>query len=354
MSTNIDPLLFDGHNDVLTRLLKKQHPDAHQHFLDGDNEGHLDLPRMRAGGFGGGFFAIYVSPQGAGLDMDDLRGESYDLPLPPEISVADALPVVLAEAAILTRIESASAGAVKICRNASELRTCLNDGTLAVVMHIEGAEGIDNDLHSLDVLYAAGLRSVGPVWSRPTRFGHGVPFRYPGSPDTGAGLTDLGRRLVRECNRLRIMIDLSHLNEKGFWEVAAISNAPLVATHSNVHALCKNSRNLTDKQLAAIRETDGMVGVNFATAFIRADGQMNADTPLDEMLQHMDYLIEHVGEERVGFGSDFDGAMIPEAIGDVAGLGELRAAMQSRGYGISLMRKLCHENWTALLERTWG
>jgi membrane dipeptidase len=94
-------------------------------------------------------------------------------------------------------------------------------------------------------------------------------FLCPSSPDTGPGLTDLGKELIAACNRLGILIDLSHLNERGFWDVAAISNAPLVATHSNAHALSPHSRNLTDKQLTAIGETGGMVGVNFATSIPR-------------------------------------------------------------------------------------
>jgi hypothetical protein len=102
---------------------------------------------------------------------------------------------------------------------------------LASVLHIEGAEAIDPNFEFLDVLYEAGLRSLGPVWSRSNAFGHCVPFRCPSSPDTGPGLTDLGKELIDRCNRLRILIDLSHLNERGFWDVAAISNAPFVATH---------------------------------------------------------------------------------------------------------------------------
>ena len=108
---------------------------------------------------------------------------------------------------------------------------------IAAVMHMEGAEAIGPDLDALHVLHAAGLRSLGPVWSRPTIFGHGVPFRYPGDPDTGPGLTPLGRDLVRACDELRILVDLSHLNAKGFDDVAALSTAPLVATHSNAHAV---------------------------------------------------------------------------------------------------------------------
>ena len=204
------------------------------------------------------------------------------------------------------------------------------------------------------MLHAAGLRSIGPVWSRENRFGHGVPFRFPSSPDTGPGLTDLGQELVRQCNARRILIDLSHMNEKGFWDVAAISTAPLVATHSNVHALSQTSRNLTARQLAAIRESRGVVGLNYATGFLREDGKMVANTGLDVMLRHLDALLEALGEDGVALGSDFDGAMMPQPIGDAAGVPRLVEAMLAHGYGEALVRKIAQDNWRSVLERTWG
>ena len=132
-------------------------------------------------------------------------------------------------------------------------------GVIAGIMHMEGAEAIDASLDNLYAFHAMGLRSIGPVWSRPTIFGNGVPFAFPSSPDTGDGLTEAGKRLVLACNELKIMLDLSHINEKGFNDVARLSNAPLVATHSNAHAVTPSSRNLTDRQLAMIRESNGMV-----------------------------------------------------------------------------------------------
>jgi membrane dipeptidase len=180
-----------------------------------------------------------------------------------------------------------------------------------------------------------------------------VPFRFPSPPDTGPGLTDAGKALVKACNELKVLVDLSHLNEKGFWDVAALSDAPLVATHSNAHALCPHSRNLTDRQLAAIRESGGVVGVNFAAGFLRADGRMVADTPLAEIVRHADYLIERVGVEGVAFGSDFDGAIIPKDMGTVAGLPKLVDAFRAAGYDDATLQKLCYENWLGVLERTW-
>jgi membrane dipeptidase len=194
---------------------------------------------------------------------------------------------------------------------------------------------------------------LGLVWSRPTIFGEGVPFHFPDSPDTGSGLTDTGKELVKACNQLGIMVDLSHLNEKGFWDVAKTSTAPLVATHSNVHALCKSTRNLTDKQLDAIKESDGMVGLNFAVSFLREDGGNDADMPLEVMVRHIDYLVERLGIDRVGFGSDFDGATVAKEIGSVAGLPKLMDALRKAGYDDESLRKIAHENWLRVLRKTW-
>ena len=153
---------------------------------------------------------------------------------------------------------------------------------MAAIFHIEGAEAIDANFKTLDVLYESGLRSIGPVWSRTNIFGHGVPFRFPSTGDTGDGLTEAGKKLISYCNERRVLIDLSHLNEKGFWDAAKLSKAPLVATHSNAHAICPSSRNLSDDQLKAVRDSGGMVGLNFASGFLREDGRWSTDTPLGD------------------------------------------------------------------------
>jgi membrane dipeptidase len=349
--------IFDGHNDVLLRLFTRGGTDSTRAFLEGETKGQLDLPMARQGGFSGGLFAIFVpSPNRAGrgtrnaLALDTAVGA----PLPPPLDLAEAQAIVASMASILIRIEREAGGQVRICRSVDEIRQCIKSGVLAAVLHIEGAEAIDSKLEALDVLHAAGLRSLGPVWSRPNAFGHGVPFRCPSSPDTGPGLTDLGKELIRACNRLNILIDLSHINERGFWDVAELSDAPLVATHSNAHALSPHSRNLTDRQLAAIRETGGMVGVNFAVSFLRADGRHHRDTPITLVVDHVEHLLKHVGEDSVGFGSDFDGAMVPAALGNAAGLPVLVDALRARGYRERLIEKLCYRNWLRVLERTWA
>ena len=347
--------VFDGHNDILYRLNKKATKTPERDFVDGDGEGHLDLPRMLKGGFAGGLFAVYVPPKESLESLDDLMtGERYDVPLSPLMEAHEALPTAMAMVAMLHRMERASAGRFKICRTAAEIRECLAKGTIAAVLHIEGAEAIDRDLHGLEVFYQAGLRSLGPVWSRPSIFGHGVPFRYPSTGDTGPGLTDAGKALIKACNQLGMAIDLSHLTEKGFWDVAKLSTKPLIASHSNAYAICPHARNLTDKQLGAIKESGGLVGLNFATCFLRPDGQSGENTPVELMLRHLDHLIAKLGVAHVGFGSDFDGAKVPEEIADVTGLPVLIAALRKHGYDAATVNKLCHANWIDVLERSWG
>ncbi len=346
--TNTSPPMLDGHNDVLTQLYKGASVDG---FISG-NDKHIDLLKAKLGGFGGGFFAIWVPSDIEEAPLfEAMRADSYNIDVPPNIPQPEALTVAMAQAAILLRLERA--GALKICTDVAEIRACLTSGKMAAILHMEGAEAIDLKFDSLHVLHGAGLRSLGLVWSRHNAFGYGVPFAFPKSPDTGPGLTTAGKDLVRECNDLNIMLDLSHLNAAGFWDVASISNAPLVATHSNVHALCASSRNLTDDQLKAIKDSDGMVGVNFAVSFLREDGRMQADMSLDIMMRHLDHLLEHLGEDRVGFGSDFDGAMVPAGIKDASGLGVLRETMHAHGVGDALMKKLCNENWLRVLAKTW-
>ncbi len=350
-----DPIIpvFDGHNDALLRLHLHDDESAAT-FVEGSARGHLDLPKAVSGGFAGGMFACFVPSKKGEKKQVKRTVNGYEEAFPSTPALSEAQAVTLNLAANLYRIEAASAGRFKVVRTAADIEDCIANGVVAASLHIEGAEAIDTDLDALEVLHQAGLRSLGPVWSRPNDFACGVPFKFPSNPDIGPGLTDAGVNLIKACNRLKILIDLSHMNEKGFWDIQQHSDAPLVATHSNVHSLCPVSRNLTDKQLHAIRESDGLVGLNFAVCFLREDGENNAGTPLQVMLRHLDLLLEHLGEDRVGLGSDFDGAMIPKEIGTAEGLPKLVAAMRAHGYGEALIEKICYRNWLRVLKKTWG
>lgn len=349
--------IFDGHNDTVLDIALPPSGSSPRSFFERSDEGHLDLPRARAGGLGGGFFAIFT-PSNTGrmstMPGTDSTQTAYTMPVAPQVDQADALKFTVDLAAHLLRWEQASNGDVRIVRSAPELAQCLTDGTFAMIVHIEGAEAIDADLNALEVLYQAGLRSLGITWSRPNIFGTGVPFAFPSSPDIGPGLTDAGKALVAACNRLGILVDLSHLNEKGFWDVAKLSDAPLVATHSGAHALCASARNLTDRQLDAVRDSGGIVGVNFHVGFLRADGQRDgATTSLTEIVRHVDYMVERMGIDHVALGSDFDGATMPGDLRDAAGLPKLMDALAAAGYDDAALRQIAYGNWLRVLDATW-
>ena len=216
---------------------------------------------------------------------------------------------------------------------------------MAAVLHMEGVEALKRELDTLYVLYEAGLRSLGPVWSRSNSFGHGVPFNFPDSPNIGRGLTKAGRDLIRLCNELGVMIDLSHMNEEGFREVVKLSRAPIVASHSGAHALCPSPRNLTNYQLDAIADSGGIVGVNFARAFLRADGLGDEPTSMTEIVRHVEYITDRIGVDHVAFGSDFDGTQVPQDLEDASGLQKLLGALERGGFQRRDLEKIAHGNW---------
>jgi membrane dipeptidase len=365
----MDPLLpiLDGHNDVISKLLDAERAQTRasaavggdepvREFFERSDQGHIDLPRATEAGFAGGLFSIYVAadPQAA-PPAGSVLGQHEGLPVrfPRQLEIGYAQRTSLAQLGVLFRLQREGNGRVRVVRTLNELKAAMADGALAAVVHFEGAEAIDPRLDALDVFYAAGLRSLGPVWSRPNDFGEGVPYLFPHSPDTGPGLTDTGKALVRACNQLGILVDVSHMNERGFWDIAAITHAPLVATHSNAHALAPSPRNLTDRQLDAIKDSGGIVGVNFYAGFLRQDGRDDVNTPISRIVEHFDYLVGRMGVEHVGFGADLDGARIPADVGDVTGLPRVVAALRGAGYDETALRKLTHENWLRVLGATW-
>jgi membrane dipeptidase len=338
--------VFDGHNDALTR-------DDHERLADGREGGHLDLPRMARGGMRGGIFAIFTPspsrrPRRSWFGADG----TYAEPLADPVGQARAATHATEVASRLLALEQA--GRLAVARGIADVDAA-HDGSHppAAVLHLEGAEAIGAGLETLAEWHARGLRSLGPVWSRANAFAHGVPFAFPSSPDLGPGLTERGAALVGACAELGVLVDLSHLNEAGFWDVARLEAGPLVASHSGVHALCPASRNLTDAQLDAIGASGGLVGIVFAAPFLRADFADDPDTPLDLIARHARYVAERIGVAHVALGSDFDGATIPAELGDVAGLPKLVSALAQAGFDEAELEAVCWRNWRRVLSAWW-
>jgi membrane dipeptidase len=342
--------VLDGHNDVLLRLRE----EGVAAFLDGSERGDVDLPRARAGGFAGGFFAVFVrDPVSSRMLADGEPTAPYALDLPPPVEQEVAAREADELIALLLSLEAASEGAVRVAQSYADVEAAVRGETLTAILHLEGADPIDPELRALEPLVERGLRSVGLVWSRRNAFAEGVPFRFPASPDTGPGLTAAGERLVRRCNELGLLVDVSHLNERGFWDVARISAASLVATHSNAHALCPSTRNLTDAQLDAVAASGGLVGINFGTTFLREDGLTDADTPVGDVVRHADHLAGRMGVAHVALGSDFDGARVPNCLAGADRLPVLLEALRDGGWSDEDLAKLAHGNWLRVLRDTW-
>jgi membrane dipeptidase len=372
-TTSMIPV-FDGHNDTLLSLIT-----TGRAYYERSDIGHIDDVRAHEGGLVGGFFACFVpNPSGdhapTAEELDALLGSGLkgiplenewggpSLPFAQQFTnamVARLLDLEAGGGQMLQDIDgdeqpSVATEPLNIIHFAEDLVENVEEGRFSAILHFEGAEMIDENFYALEMYHAAGLRSLGPVWSRSNQFAHGVPFQFPSSPDTGPGLTDLGRELVIACNMLGIMLDVSHLNEKGFWDLAGITAMPIVATHSNAHALCPSTRNLTDKQLDAIKESGGIVGVNFNVPFLHPEGSRDSSMPLTVMADHVDYLVEKLGIDGVALGSDFDGALMPDDLSDASKLPNLIAVLRERGYDDAALRKVGYENWVRVLATTWG
>ena len=339
--------VFDGHNDALTR-------DDHALLARGRDGGHLDLPRMRAGGVRGAIFAVFTRSDGGAREIQVPRDDGV-IEFEPAPPVEHAVAAADASAVAGRLLALERAGHLRVARAACDLDRAASsdDGPPVAVLHLEGAEAIDPGLEALDFWYEAGLRSVGPVWSRSNAFAHGVPFISPSTPDTGPGLTDAGRGLARRCAELGILIDVSHMNEAGFWDLARMDLGPIVASHSAVHTLCPTSRNLTDAQIDAVGASGGLIGIVFAVAFLRRDFADDPDTPISLIAQHARYVADRIGVAHVALGSDYDGATMPAPLGDVAGTPRLIEALADAGFDEGELRQIAWDNWRRVLGGWW-
>ncbi|HUS69890.1 MAG TPA: dipeptidase [Anaerolineae bacterium] len=349
--------VFDGHNDTLIDLYAPEEGEECS-FFERSEKGHIDLPRAREGGLIGGLFGIFTPAPPGSRERDREYGltvteEGYRVKPRSAVDPRYSREFTAEVIDFAYGLEQKAEEEMALVRGHEDLEYNLQRGVLSVVLHLEGASAIKEDLSNLEEYYSKGVRSLGLVWSRPNVFGHGVPFMFPHSPDTGPGLTEAGRELVKECNHLGILIDLAHINERGFWDVAELSDAPLVVSHAGAHAICASTRNLTDEQIDAVGESKGLVGIIFAPSMTRADGKREEDIPVSGIVRHIAYVVERIGVDRVGLGSDFDGAQMPSELADVAHLPNLIQALRDRGYDHDSLEKIAYRNWFRVLRDSW-
>ncbi len=318
------PPVLDGHEDFITAI-----PNQSRDFLAESDKGHVDWPRAQRGCLGGTFVSIYLTDHTAELNPVGYAIKEID----------DYL-----------RICDRSNGEVRAVKTTAELDGALAEGAFAGIIHFEGADPISYSMKELRVFYEAGLRSLGIVWSRPTIFGYGVMFQ---GPQPEQGLTDAGFALVAECSRLGILLDVSHLNPAGFWDLHRTTSKPFVATHSSVQAISPHVRNLDDDQIRAIADKDGTIGINFANSFLRPDMGRDDDTPLDLVVSHFEHIINLVGDRHVSIGSDYDGTGVPRDLKDAAHLPVLLRAFKARGWSDDRIERVCSGNFRRAVQAVW-
>lgn len=343
--------IFDGHNDLLLHLFGPRANRSISDFLTG-GEGHIDLPKCKRGGLRGGFFALYIADP-SGKMLKDSRIETahgWEYPLGDALEFSYANKVAHQAIEGFTKLCRQNSSDIQLVHNASELTRFNSTDAIQAVLHFEGAEPIAENLSNLEEFYSKGLRSIGIVWSRPNIFGYGIPIAHPYKKDDGPGLTEAGKQLVKACNRMGIAIDISHLNEAGFWDVVKLSTHPIAATHCNVRTICNSNRNLNDRQLDAIKDSGGVIGVNFGVHDVRPDGRDDEQTPLGQLVDHFSYIVDRLGVDHVAFGSDFDGALMPSEVCDASGLQNVISEFRRHGFDSQTIEKLAFKNWMALLQ----
>ena len=345
-------IVLDTHIDVTPKL------QTTWKFTEEHKEGHIDLPRMRKGGLNALFFSIYMSGTVTG----------------PK-AVSDAIERIAA----VHRLAEDSPDQVVLCVTADQVRKAHKQGKVAALMGMEGGHMINNSLAVLRMYAELGVRYLTLTHSVNTDWADSS-----GDQPRHNGLTDFGKDVVRELNRLGVMVDISHVSDKTFWDALEVSKAPMIASHSSCRAISGHARNMTDPMIKALATKGGVIQINYLDQFIDNDlfqysqksqslmrelqqkypGRENADKRREEVakqfgpapkasweriIDHIDHAVKLVGADHVGLGSDFDGGSMPVGMEDCTQLPKITEALLRKGYSAGDIRKILGENTLRLL-----
>lgn len=305
---------FDGHCDTVSRCEKLDRPLR-------ENDGHLDLTRLRAYAKAAQVFALYH-------DLADAPADGMFAECRRQ------------QALFVRELEKNGDIAVQ-CRTAEDVRRANAAGKIAALLSCEGAELLDCDPDRLDWARDAGVKAINLTWNHANL----IAGSHAGEPERG--LNALGRAFVRRAQNCGILIDVSHCSDAAFWDLMAVTEKPVLATHSNARALCGHTRNLTDEMFRAVADTGGVVGVNFWAGFVVSSGVPS----MDDVIRHIDHFMELGGEKHVGLGGDLDGCeRLSGGMKGVQDLPMLWEALRRRGYGDTLLEDIFYNNFLRVLE----
>ena len=300
--------IIDTHSDTLVKILK-----TGQGLYE--NNLHIDIKRMKNYSSYCQFFACFTNTENAKeyavsafLNFKDelLKNKEY----------------------------------IGLATNFKEYSDLKNEGKAIAFFSLENAEPIE-DISDLDLFYNIGVRMISLSWNNDNRFASGV------LGDEKRGVTELGKQVIQKMEEKNIILDVSHLNEKSFWDVTEISKKPFIASHSNAYNICNNNRNLTKEQFLEIKKRDGFVGINFYPLFLTGE----KEAKISDILKMTEYFLSLGGENIIGLGSDFDGVdCLPEGIFGVEDVEKIFNEMAKIGYSDELMDKIAHKNFEKIIK----
>ncbi len=324
---HFDSILVDAHNDTMMHVI-----DDRGFFkldIGEDTDLDIDISKAKEGGLDLAFFAAF----------SDLVGTSYEDSLE---SNHNSLALINA----LYETEARNQDSFEIAFDYKDMIRIAEEGKFCGLSTIEGCYGFHEStgLELVRQYRDLGVRVLAYVWNSPNHLGQGTQGKVD------QGLSEFGIRMTKELNRLGLLIDLSHMNEKTFWDVIRESKSPVIASHSCAGALRDHVRNLSDQQLLAIRDNGGLVGVNYCQSFLRDKSE---EAMISDLVDHIDHMVEIMGIDHVGLGSDFDGADMPADLKDSRDLPKLTEELLKRGYSEKDIRKILGENILNIFKRVY-
>jgi len=307
---HFDAVVVDTHNDTMMKVVDRTTWLPSVNIGEGQTTFHIDIPKMQEGGLDVPFFAAYQSDYG-----------SHSRNVSRTLALLNAL----------YWTASKNPDSMGIATSLKEIHDLTKKGKIAAVSTIEGGYSLrpSEGIELLHQYYDLGVRAVTLTHSLSNLLGEGVNRLYKDGTPSSGGLTDFGREVIREMNRLGMIVDVSHMAEETFWGAIEASEAPIIASHSSVYSLIAVPRNLKDDQIMAIAKNGGVVQIAFSAGFL-ADPAATAT--VGSIVDHIDYVVNLVGVDYVGLGSDFDGTTVPADLHDASGLPKITEELVRRGY----------------------
>ncbi|WP_425447505.1 dipeptidase [Dethiothermospora halolimnae] len=289
----------------------------------------------------------FYSNDSIAVDIRKMQEANHDLQfmavfISPIFNPHSSLKMCLHYIDLLNRKVDNNSEYVSLITNYKELKENKSKGKISLLLSLEGGEALTDDIAVLRVLYKLGLRCITLTWNHRNNLADGV-----GESITNGGLTNFGKEVVKEMNRLGIIIDVSHLSEPGFWDVADLTTKPIIASHSCAYRLCNHKRNLKDHQIRKISELGGVIGVNYYTEFLENDPKK---ANVKSIVNHIEYIANVGGIESVGLGSDFDGAKTPGDISDISKTYKIKDEMKKRGFSHDDINKVMGNNFVRVIK----